>query len=255
MSNVVHARGLVGRYGKQVVLPGLDLDIPSGVTGLLGPNGAGKTTLLSLICGLRQPSAGSLSIMGVDTTSRAARRRIAQKVGFLPQAFGYLPSYTARDFITYAAWLKRVPSPSRSRLVDSALAEVDLLDRAGSTMRTLSGGMLRRVGIAAALVHRPALLILDEPAAGLDPQQRVELRRLLPKLTATTSVILSTHLIEDLRTGTDTVVVLDKGQVLFVGSNDELASRGAVAGRSDGDASPLEEGYLEVLRRGVREPT
>jgi ABC-2 type transport system ATP-binding protein len=243
------------RYGSRVALSSVDLDISSGVTALLGPNGAGKTTLLHLICGLRQPSAGSLSILGVDATSRTARRRIAQQVGFLPQAFGYLPSYSARDFVTYAAWLKRVPAASRNRMVDSALAEVDLLDRADSTLRTLSGGMVRRVGIAAALVHRPRLLVLDEPAAGLDPQQRVELRGLLPRLTATTSVILSTHLMEDLRTSTDTVVILDKGHVLFVGSNDELEFIGAADELSDGGASRVEQGYLEVLRRGVRERT
>lgn len=255
MSSVVRARGVCDRYGKRIVFSGLDLDIPSGVTALLGPNGAGKTTLLHLICGLRQPSAGSMSIMGVDTTSRNARRHIARQVGFLPQTFGYLPSYSARDFVTYAAWLKCVPPSSRDQMVESALAEVDLLDRAGSKLRTLSGGMLRRVGIAAAVVHRPPLLILDEPAAGLDPQQRVELRRLLPRLTETTSVILSTHLIEDIRTGTDTIIVLDQGQVLFTGGGGELESSGTVTAQSHSDASPLEQGYLEVLHRGIREST
>jgi ABC-2 type transport system ATP-binding protein len=239
------------RYGRTVVLRSIDLDVPGGVTALLGPNGAGKTTLLHLVCGLRTPSAGSLTVMGVDATRRTARRAIAQHVGFLPQTFGYLPSYSVRDFVTYAAWLKKVPPDDRVGRVAAAISDVGLGDRASRALRTLSGGMLRRVGIAAAIVHRPALLVLDEPSAGLDPQQRIELRRLLIGIGRQTSVILSTHLIEDVHSTCDTVIVLDDGIVRFAGPPIELERAHLGCNRSD-DSPSIEEGYLAVLERGGR---
>jgi ABC-2 type transport system ATP-binding protein len=249
--NVVIAQGLKDRYGHRVVFDGLDLTLGGTITGLLGPNGAGKTTLLHLLCGLRRPTGGSLSVMGVDVTRRAANRELAERVGFLPQSFGYLPSYTVRDFVTYAGWLKKVPATELPAATERAIADVNLSDRAESRMRTLSGGMVRRVGIAAAVVHRPSLLLLDEPAAGLDPAQRAELRELLTRLSDSTCVIMSTHLIDDVRAICRDVVVLDNGQVRFTGTPDQLE---ASAQGPSAVGTGIEAGYLSVLSRPAREP-
>ena len=246
MSSVVNARGLSDRYGRTEVLRGVDFDISPGLTALLGPNGAGKTTLLRLLCGLRRPSGGSVSVLGVGEDDRHRRRRIAERVGFLPQSVGYLPAFTVNDFVSYAAWLKKVPSARLAAQVTAAVAAVGLADRAGSRLRTLSGGMIRRVGIATAIVHRPALVVLDEPSAGLDPEQRRDLRLLLHDVAQTSSVILSTHLIEDVRATCDAVVVLEDGAIRFTGSPTDLEA--VPRGPNAGSGPPsIEAGYLSVL--------
>ena len=243
MNSIVSARGMSDRYGRTEVLRSIDLDIPAGVTALLGPNGAGKTTLLHLVCGLRRPTAGALSVAGVGHDVPDRRRQIAAAVGFLPQSVSFLPGYTVREFVTYAGWLKKVPKAELRGHVEWALADVDMTARAGSKMRTLSGGMVRRVGIATAIVHRPPVLVLDEPSAGLDPEQRHHLRSLLSRLRRTSSVIVSTHLIEDVRGSCDHVVILDRGAIRFAGSPDQLARAGGPPGAEGG----LEDGYLAVL--------
>jgi len=259
MSTIVTARGMSDRYGSTQVLRTVELDIPAGRTALLGPNGAGKTTLLHLVCGLRRPTGGSMTVMGVGESARRRRQQIAGLVGFLPQNFGYLPSYSVRDFVTYAAWLKQVPKADLVTRVGSALTDVGMLDRSGQKLRTLSGGMIRRAGIAAAIVHRPPLVVLDEPSAGLDPAQRRDLRLLLTRLAETSSVVVSTHLIEDVRGTFDNVVVLDDGTVRFTGSPAELESAQVrstdAAGATDTNATgeSIEAGYLAVLG-GDRDP-
>lgn len=263
MATVISARGLSGGYRGRLVFSSVDLDVQPGLTALLGPNGAGKTTLLHMVCGLRSPSGGSLSVLGVDMTRRAAAREIARHVGFLPQESGYPAGFTTKEFIAYAAWLKRVPSSDTSNLVGEALAAVQLQDQAGTRLKALSGGMRRRAGIAAALVHRPTLIVLDEPSAGLDPQQRVGLRELLVRLSERTSVLLSTHLLEDVRSTCDNVVVLDRGAVRFTGSPAQL-EQGAPAGAAGGGhlansetvgdtSSAMEQGYLASLGRSGEE--
>ncbi len=253
VNSVVVARGVSDRYGTTQVLRAIDLDIPTGTTALLGPNGAGKTTLLHLVCGLRRPTEGTLEVMGVEQSAPRRRQRIAASVGFLPQNFGYLPSYSVRDFVSYAAWLKRVPKAERAGRVESALTDVGLEGRAGKTLRTLSGGMLRRVGIATAIVHRPPLVVLDEPSAGLDPAQRHDLRALLADLGRTSSVILSTHQIEDVRATCDAVVVIEDGNVRFTGSPAELELAPSASSHRRSDRS-IEAGYLAVLARAGDRP-
>jgi len=246
-SGAVVARGMSDRYGRTEVLRAIDLDVTTGATALLGPNGAGKTTLLQLICGLRTPVSGSLDVMGVSEGDSRRRETIAGLVGFLPQNFGYLPSYTVRDFVTYAAWLKKVPKAELAGRVRIALTDVDMLDRANQKLKTLSGGMVRRVGIATAIVHRPSLVILDEPSAGLDPAQRRDLRALIATLARTSSVIVSTHLTDDVRSNFSHVVVLEDGGVRFTGTPAELER---CSDRRDGAEPSIEDGYLAVLTSG-----
>jgi ABC-2 type transport system ATP-binding protein len=247
LSEVIELRGLGQRYGRRWVLRDLTASIEGGITVLLGPNGAGKTTLLSTIAGLRRPAAGAVTISGVETVSADRRRRLAREVGFLPQDLGYYPNYTVREFLAYGAWLKRVPAGEVAAAVESALAATGLGEVAGRKMKHLSGGTARRAGIAHALVHRPRLVLLDEPASGLDPHQRIEMRRLLRGLAADTAALISTHHVDDLPKLADRVLVLDDGVLRFAGTPGELAERGATAD-AEGD-SPLERGYSAVCRR------
>ncbi|MDG4833996.1 ATP-binding cassette domain-containing protein [Solwaraspora sp. WMMD1047] len=246
MEEAALGRGLAQRYGKRNVFRDLDIVVPPGVTVLLGPNGAGKTTLLHTIVGLKRPVAGSLHVLGCDVLRRGGLRAVAARVGFLPQVVSHYPGYTVREFVTYAAWLKGVPGRTIGAKVDRALGLMSLSGRAGSRMGSLSGGLLRRAGIAQAIVHEPALLILDEPAAGLDPAQRIELRRVLRTIAGESSVLVSTHVVDDVRHVADTIVVLREGAVAFTGT---VAGLEGLAGPGvDGD-SDLERGYLTALRR------
>jgi ABC-2 type transport system ATP-binding protein len=244
MSGVVEGRGVGRHYGRKRVLDDLSFEIDPGVTVLLGPNGAGKTTLLDTIVTLHRPSAGSLRVLGLDVTTAAGRRELRRRIGFLPQTFGYFANFTAAEFVQYVGWLKRVPANRLVGAAATALAAVDLVDRAGDKLGTLSGGMLRRVGIAQAIVQEPALVVLDEPAVGLDPIQRIEFRALVRELGRRSTVIVSTHIVDDVRSMADTVMVLSDGTFVFTGSPAELERRALadVAGDSN-----LERGYSTVL--------
>lgn len=240
----VQVDGLVVAYRKKQVLDGLDLTLAPGVHGLLGPNGAGKTTLVRVLATVLTADAGSVRLLGRDVQDRRGRIEVRRRLGYLPQQLGYFPGFTVREFIEYMAWLKEVPAARVPAAVDQALGRVDLADRAGSRMRTLSGGMLRRAGIAQAIVNTPELLLLDEPTAGLDPEQRVGFRTLLRELGQDATVLVSTHLVEDVASACTGVVLLDEGQVRWTGTADELATAG-----TDGVGDTASErGYLALLR-------
>jgi ABC-2 type transport system ATP-binding protein len=241
--DVIRLHGLGQRYGRQWVLRDLDLTVGDGITVLLGHNGADKTTLLSTIAGLRRPAAGTVSIYGLGSDTPAGRRTLLGQVGYLPQDLGFYPGYTVREFLAYSAWLKKVPTAQIGDAVDTALDATELAGVADRKMRTLSGGTVRRAGIAQALVHGPRLVLLDEPSSGLDPHQRIEMRRLLKQLAGRTSTLLSTHHVDDLNSLADRVVVLSAGEIRFEGSAGELAARGSA--QDEGD-SPLERGYSAV---------
>ena len=219
-------RGLRQGYGKREVLHDLSFAIPGkGTTGLLGPNGAGKTTLLRTLVTLLKPRAGELLSDGVVIDGRASIREFRRKLGYLPQGFSYDDAFSALDFVSYALWMREYPS---ARIVDearSALGRVDLADRALSRMRELSGGMRQRVGIAAAIAGEPSLIVLDEPTAGLDPGQRFELRSLLSVVAKRSTIILSTHLIEDLAAIADHLIVLNDGRISYEGSAEMLREK------------------------------
>jgi ABC-2 type transport system ATP-binding protein len=248
MGDPITGHGLTQRYGKRNVFRDLNVVVPRGVTVLLGPNGAGKTTLLHTIVGLKRPEAGSLRVLGHDVLPRGGLRAVAAQIGFLPQVVSHHPGYTVRESIAYAAWLKNVPRRDIGAKVDRVLGLMSLSGRAGSRMGSLSGGLLRRAGIAQALVHEPELVILDEPAAGLDPRQRIELRRVLRKVAGSAAVLVSTHVVDDARHVADTIIVLNEGAVVFTGTVCEL--EGLARPGVDGD-SDLERGYLTALRQPV----
>lgn len=230
-------------YGRTRVIHGIDLQVEAEVYGLLGPNGAGKTTLLRTLATVVPALDGELSICGVQVTSERTARQARRHVAYLPQEFGFYPSFTVYEFVRYCAWLREVPSRVAHDATLSALASVGLLARSRSKMKTLSGGMVRRAGIAASLVGSPELLLLDEPTSGLDPAQRLEFRRLIKTLTGT-AIILSTHLVEDVAAVCDRVAVMSDGRFVFSGSASDLA--GSAAPSAFGD-SAMERGYMTAL--------
>jgi ABC-type multidrug transport system ATPase subunit len=238
---------LTRRFRRTQAVAGVDLQVGPGVFGLLGPNGAGKTSLLRMMATVLQPSSGRLQLLGRDPANYGQRREIRRRLGYLPQNLGYYPGFTVVEFVEYFALLKEMPPARIPAAVAAAVERVELGERAKSKLRTLSGGMLRRVGIAQAIVNDPELLLLDEPTAGLDPEQRVQFRAVLREFGETATVVVSTHLVEDVGAACTEVALMDRGHIVFRGTPDELKVRGV--GHSLGDA-PLERGYSAVLAEG-----
>ena len=241
----VEITDLTRRFGRTKAVAGVDLEAGPGVFGLLGPNGAGKTTLLRVMATVLPPTSGRLRLLDRDPGAYGPRREIRRRLGYLPQNLGYYPGFTVADFVEYFALLKDMPPGRVPRAVAAAIEQVGLGDKARAKLRTLSGGMLRRAGIAQAIVNDPDLLLLDEPTAGLDPEQRVAFRALLRDLGERATVVVSTHLVEDVGAACTEVALMDAGKIVFQGTPDELTARGEGTGAA-GDA-PLERGYSAVV--------
>jgi ABC-2 type transport system ATP-binding protein len=234
----VRVEGLSRRYGSTRALDGVGLTLERGITGLLGPNGAGKTTLLSILATVSEPDGGQVSAFGLDPADGAERVEIRRRLGYLPQELGYHRHFTVAAFLDYVAILKEITGRRRrAEEVARVLAVTGLEDRARSRIRTLSGGMRQRLGIAQALLGGPELLILDEPTAGLDPEQRLRFRELLSGLAGDPVIVLSTHQADDIAAICPKVVVLLRGQVHFAGTPAELAvtAAGRVWGADERD--------------------
>jgi len=236
--------GIHRSFGKNEAVDGVSLELGPGVFGLLGPNGAGKTSLLRVLATVLPPTSGEIRLLDRDPRRPAARREIRRRLGYLPQNLGYYPYFTVVEFVEYFALLKEMRSSAVPKAVAEAVERVDLGAKAKARLRTLSGGMLRRVGIAQAIVNDPDLLLLDEPTAGLDPEQRVQFRALLRSLGESVTVIVSTHLVEDVGAACSEVALMSGGKIVFRGTPAELMDRGE--GHGVGDA-PLERGYSAVL--------
>jgi ABC-2 type transport system ATP-binding protein len=222
----IEAHDLVRRYGRVRALDGLDLSTRPGVTGLLGPNGAGKTTLLRVLATVAPFDEGSLRILGQDPGDAAGRLRIRRTLGYLPQDAGFHPGFTAFEAVDYIAVLKEhTKARSRHDEVRRVLDLVGLGDLATRKVRALSGGMRRRLGLAQALLGTPDLLVLDEPTAGLDPEQRIRFRDLVSEAGPGRTVVLSTHQTEDVAAVCSHVVVVNKGRSLFAGTVEELTAQ------------------------------
>jgi ABC-2 type transport system ATP-binding protein len=241
----VEITDLTRRFGRTRAVAGVSLEIGPGVFGLLGPNGAGKTSLLRMLATVIPPSSGRMRLLGRDPGAYGSRREIRRRLGYLPQNLGYYPGFTVVEFVEYFALLKEMPPARVPHAVAASVEQVGLGDKARAKLRTLSGGMLRRVGIAQAIVNQPELLLLDEPTAGLDPEQRVAFRALLRDLGQRATVVVSTHLVEDVGAACSQVALMDEGQLVFHGSPVELTAR-AEGTDAAGDA-PLERGYSAAL--------
>lgn len=255
MSDLVAFGDRVGfGYGRRRVFEGLSFEIGPGITGLLGPNGAGKSTLMSLISTRRRPTSGGLHVLGRDVADVAGRREIRQRVGLLAQRYPLVGSMQVVDTVAYAAWTHGLSQSRSYRAAETTLEQLGVAELAGRRVRSLSGGQRQRVGLATAMVHRPDLLILDEPTAGLDPEVRMAMRRTLRKVSGESSILLSTHLVDDVLAICDSIMVLDQGRLVFHGSAEALEchARDADHDRSDRDVggSAMERGYEALLIEG-----
>jgi ABC-2 type transport system ATP-binding protein len=228
--NTIVASRLVKTYGRQRALDDLDLSTTTGVTGLLGPNGAGKTTLLRILATVLPADGGELSVLGLDPRSPEGRLSIRRRLGYMPQDVGFHRSFTTFEAIDYVAVLKEWDARgARHDEVRRVLSQVGLDDVKGKRVKALSGGMRRRLGLAQALLGDPDLLVLDEPTAGLDPEQRMRFRDLVSAAGDGRTVVLSTHQTEDVAALCSHVVVVESGRSLFAGSVQQLVA--VAAGR------------------------
>jgi len=227
----VEIEGVEKRFGRTRALAGVTFNAEAGITGLLGPNGAGKTTLLRMLATVLAPDAGSIRALGRDPSKPEDRLAIRRRLGYMPQEPGFHRNFTAFEFVDYVAILKEmVDRRPRHDEVRRVLDLVDLGPMAGKKIKALSGGMRRRVALAQALLGEPDLLVLDEPTAGLDPQQRLRFREVVSDLAEHRTVILSTHQTEDVAALCRRVIVMDEGVTLFDGTPRELSevARGRV---------------------------
>lgn len=215
----IMVRHLNQSYGKKQVLTDINLTIEKGMFGLLGRNGAGKTTFMKTLATLLPKKEGSVILCGHPVEKAAEVRRI---VGYLPQDFSFYPSMTVAAAMDYLGVLSGVPKAKRRERINMLLQRVNLNDAAGTKVRALSGGMRRRLGIAAALLHDPQVLIVDEPTAGLDPEERIRFRNLLCELAEERIVLLSTHIVGDIEATCEKLAILNDGQLLYNGSVSDL---------------------------------
>ena len=208
---------LTKQFQNKIAVDRVSLCLHSGVFGLLGTNGAGKTTLMRMLCGILQPTSGTITFDGMDVSEEGYRAVL----GYLPQDFGYYPEFTAMDFLLYMAALKGLPKKTAKRRANELLELVGLQDMGRKKIKTFSGGMKQRLGIAQALLNNPKLLILDEPTAGLDPTERVRFRNLIGQLGKDSIVLLSTHIVSDIEHIADEVLMMKDGTLIYNGTWDE----------------------------------
>ena len=208
---------LTKQFQNKIAVDRVSLRLHNGVFGLLGTNGAGKTTLMRMLCGILQPTGGTIAFDGMDVREEGYRAVL----GYLPQDFGYYPEFTAMDFLLYMAALKGLPKKSAKRRANELLELVGLQDMGRKKIKTFSGGMKQRLGIAQALLNNPKLLILDEPTAGLDPKERVRFRNLIQQLGKDSIVLLSTHIVSDIEHIADEVLMMKDGTLIYNGTWDE----------------------------------
>lgn len=210
------------QYANKIVVDRLNVNLKSGVIGLLGANGAGKTTLMRMICGILRPTGGTISFKDGDIKLDASEELYRDVLGYLPQDFGYYPNFTGKDFLMYMAALKGIEKESAKRKCDELLKIVNLEQAANKKIKTYSGGMKQRLGIAQAVLNNPKILILDEPTAGLDPKERVRFRNLIAELGKDSIVILSTHIVSDVEHIADRILMMKDGQIIYDGSLDSV---------------------------------
>lgn len=211
---------LTKHYGSKIAVDCVSVALKPGIYGLLGENGAGKTTLMRMLCAILESTSGEVFLDGREIVSMGAEYR--DILGYLPQDFGYYPNYTAREFLLYMAALKGIPRDRAKKRAEELLEVAGLSEVAAKKIKTFSGGMKQRVGIAQTLLNHPKLLILDEPTAGLDPKERVRFRNLISDYAAGRIVILSTHIVSDIEAIADEVLLMKKGKLVSQGTVSEL---------------------------------
>ena len=251
---VIEASGLGHTYkGGHTALENVDLSLGIGLFGLLGPNGAGKSTLMRIICTLLVPTKGTVTVYGHDVTRE--RREVREMLGYLPQEFGAWRHHRTEEVLDTLARLSGLSNrKERRRRVAETLEMVGLDGVADRKVKKLSGGMVRRLGVAQALVHEPQVLIVDEPTVGLDPEERMRFRQLMNQLGRDRTILLSTHIVADLGGGCKEMALLDGGRIEFQGPPEELLTR--AVGRvfevtASSEAAERIESEYEIVSRAV----
>lgn len=209
---------LTKQYKNKIAVDRISLTLNNGVYGLLGANGSGKTTLMRMLCGVLKPTSGEVKFNDIDVSEEEYR----DSLGYLPQDFGYYPEFTAYDFLLYMASLKGLAKQQAKEKAKELLELVALSDVAKKKIKTFSGGMKQRLGIAQAILNNPKILILDEPTAGLDPKERVRFRNLISQLGTDRIILLSTHIVSDIENIAGTILIMKEGQIVHKGSLEEI---------------------------------
>ncbi|MCM1155251.1 MAG: ABC transporter ATP-binding protein [Roseburia sp.] len=208
-------------FKEKTAVQSLNMRLEHGVYGLLGENGAGKTTLMRMICGILEPTQGRILCDSMEIGQMGSAYR--SLLGYLPQDFGYYEDFTAYRFLNYMAALKALPEDYAKNRIDELLELVDLTAVKNKKLKTFSGGMIRRIGIAQALLNNPEILILDEPTSGLDPKERVRFRNIISSLGKNRIVILSTHIVSDVEYIADRIMIMKNGKMIRSGTEAEIA--------------------------------
>lgn len=214
--------GLTKQFGSKTAVKDLNITLTNGVYGLLGANGAGKTTLMRLLCNLQAPTSGQVFLGGKNIAGLGERYRAL--LGYLPQHFGYYPDFSALDFLLYVSAMKGLEEKAARKKSKELLEAVGLSREAKQKIKTFSGGMKQRLGIAQAMLNDPHILILDEPTAGLDPKERVRFRNLISAFSKDRIVILSTHIVSDVEFVAEDIIMMKAGQVLHFGNPQKIVS-------------------------------
>ena len=205
-------------FKNKTAINNISFTLNKGVIGLLGANGAGKSTLMRMMCGILSPTEGQITYDGIDVSKEEYRNVL----GYLPQDFGYYPNFTAMDFLMYISALKGLNSSDSKKKSNELLKLVGLYDNRKQKIKTFSGGMKQRLGIAQALLNDPEVIVLDEPTAGLDPKERVKFRNIIAELGKDNIVLLSTHIVSDVEKIADRILVIKDGNVVFDGKEEEI---------------------------------
>ena len=208
------------RFKHKIAVDRVNAELTEGIYGFLGANGAGKTTLMQMVCGILAPTAGEVKVDGKNNVAMGEEFR--DLLGYLPQEFGYTPGFTAQEFMEYIASVKGLKPAFARQKTRELFALVNLEEEAGRKIRTLSGGMKRRLGIAQALLTDPKILILDEPTAGLDPKERAYFRNILSEMAKNKIILISTHIVSDIEYISDQVLIMKKGRLLRQGPAESL---------------------------------
>lgn len=216
----LNIEGLTKQYSKTVAVDHVDLKLKSGVIGLLGANGSGKTTIMKMICGILPPTTGHVYYNGADILKNYDS--YVMNLGYMPQHLGFYPTFTIQEFLEYMSVVKGLNKEFYKKKIDELLVKLNLEDKRKAKIKSLSGGMLRRVGIAQALLNEPKILILDEPTAGLDPKERIVLRNIISRVGEDSIVLLSTHIVSDVESIADKIIMMKKGKVLYYDEPEKL---------------------------------
>ncbi|AMG64370.1 MULTISPECIES: ABC transporter ATP-binding protein [Staphylococcus] len=200
---------------KTYALKNINLEINNGMFGILGRNGSGKSTLMNMLSTILQQSSGTIEINNISLTQT---KQIRKMIGYLPQDFDFYPNMKVKETLYYLGFLSGIPKANLKINVAASLEKVNLVEHQNKKVKSLSGGMKKRLGIAQAIIHNPQVLIVDEPTAGLDPEERVRLRHLLSNLAKDKIVIISTHIVSDIESTCENIAILDKGVIAYKGS-------------------------------------